>query len=60
MIVRGGGGGGTVMYGVFKGENCIDGTIHDRRNDQLENPSTSLDAKFHLVSAGCHGIIFDR
>ena len=45
---------------VFKGENQVDGMIRDRKNDQVENPSTSLDAKFRLVSVGCHGIIFDR
>ena len=45
---------------VFKGENQVDGTSQDRKNDQLKNPSTSLDVKFRLVSDGCHGIIFDR
>ena len=53
-------GGGGVMRLVFKGENQVDGTIQDRKNDQLENPSTSLDVRFRLVSDGCHGIIFDR
>ena len=45
---------------IFKRENHADGAIQNRKNDQIENPSTSLDAKFRLVFVGCHGIICDR
>ena len=56
----GGGGGGGVMCLVFKGKNQVEGTSKDRNNDQLKNPSTSLDVEFRRVSDGVHGLIFDR
>ena len=49
MLVRGG-EGETVTCPVFKGENEADGTIQDRKNDQLENPSTSSDVDFRFSS----------
>ena len=59
MIVRGG-GGGTVMGPVFKGENQADGAIRNRKNDRIENPSTSSDADFLVCHDYLDNIIFDR